>query len=533
MTTKPHSGLAASGPADDPESDQITKEHNEDDPSQDINIDPSEDVTVEAAEDVTTEAAGQTPPPSFRDSGGASPGQRAPTLMGVPIQSLPLPGVTATSNGESTRTIDYDEEVTVLADPKAAAPSDPLAILDQFDRPSITDDDEEETKVEPAEAAMKAAASIDDVSTALSTQASLEREKALRRSVPAASPSDDLEFADPEADDERAAEPQAEEEESLDDELSDEDEVISAGGAIEEEEDIADDDEDDGVGDGVATATFMKPIDSTGLSGLLNPRRPPTGGRDGFGSRLPTPYPPPQMAVPAPSTSPFASRLGPAPIGSPYGARATGTAMPALQVPPPSGAAATTASEPGFFTKRLAVPGYALIALVGGSIFAGFGLGGLFLGKSAPPPAVVVAKPAAVPAAPAPVVEPVAGSAVGATAETKPAAPVEAVKAAAPAGEVPGATQAQAGASLTEEAADQGLAKPAKKAATKPHKPVVDPIADDEGTRPAVAISPKPATPKPAIEKAPKLASAPAAPKPTAGKPAKKPAKVWVDPFAQ
>ena len=50
---------------------------------------------------------------------------------------------------------------------------------------------------------MKAAESIDDVTTALSAQASLEREKALRRSAPALSPSDDSEFADPEADDDQ------------------------------------------------------------------------------------------------------------------------------------------------------------------------------------------------------------------------------------------------------------------------------------------------------------------------------------------
>ena len=59
--------------------------------------------------------------------------------------------------------------------------------MDSFDRPSITDDDEEETKVEPAETAMKAAESTDDVTTALSAQASVEREKALRRSAPAVS----------------------------------------------------------------------------------------------------------------------------------------------------------------------------------------------------------------------------------------------------------------------------------------------------------------------------------------------------------
>src|SRR6185369_9516801 len=118
------------------------------------------------------------------------------------------------------------------------------------ERPSVTDDDEEETKVEPAEAAMKAAASIDDVTTALSAQASLEREKALRRSAPSLSPSDDLEFADPEADDD-------DDDDSIDDELDDEDEIISAGGAIEEEEDDVGE-----ASDGVATATFMKPADT-------------------------------------------------------------------------------------------------------------------------------------------------------------------------------------------------------------------------------------------------------------------------------
>src|SRR5215470_2657971 len=96
MTTKPPSGLAASGPADDPESEQITKEHNDD--GQNINVDPSQDVTVEATEDVTQEAVAHTPPPSLRPGTvGVSAAQRAPTLLGVPINSLPLPGVTAAS----------------------------------------------------------------------------------------------------------------------------------------------------------------------------------------------------------------------------------------------------------------------------------------------------------------------------------------------------------------------------------------------------------------------------------------------------
>src|SRR5262245_13331422 len=126
MTTKrPSSRLAASGHADDPESDeQVTKDHNEeDDGSDDITVDPSGDVTVEATEDVTSEASSGTPPPSLRSGGFAAdrsgtpaPTPRAPTLLGVPIQSLPLPGVTASSpqdqDGDETRTIDYNDEIT-------------------------------------------------------------------------------------------------------------------------------------------------------------------------------------------------------------------------------------------------------------------------------------------------------------------------------------------------------------------------------------------------------------------------------------
>ena len=400
--------------------------------------------------------------------------------------------------------------------------------MDSFDRPSITDDDEEETKVEPAETAIKAAESTDDVTTALSAQASLEREKALRRSAPAASSgqlADDLEFADPEAEDE-VEDQEQEEEESLDDELSDEDEVISAGGAIEEEEDV--DDADDDAHDGVATATFMKPADSTGLSGLLNPRRPPTGnpyGRDGFGSRLPTPSPgySPATSAPAPSTSPFASRLGPAPKGSPYSGRGTGTAIPAIQIPAPSGAAATP-SEPGFLTKRRPVPGYGLLSLVGGALFLGWVLGSIFGGKSAPAPTAVVAKPAVAPAAP--VVEPVvAGGATATGTEAKPATPPAEMPAKpTPAvADLPGTGPSDK--PSAEVAPEGSLWKPAKKpAAPKPKPAVVDPLADDTAAK---------ATPKPAVATSPKPAIA-ATPKPAtaAVKPAKKPAKVWVDPFA-
>ena len=546
MTTKPPTGLAASGPAEDPEADQITKEHDED--VEDITVDPSSDVTVEASEDVTIEAVSSTPHPTLRGGGTPAPlvGQRAPTLLGVPVHSLPLPGVTASGSGaavedDATRSISYDEEITVLA-PSASAtvPADPLAALDALDRPSITDDDEEETKVEPAEAAMKAAETLDDVTTALSAQASLEREKALRRSAPPAASNnhgDDLEFADPDAEDQ-------EEEESLDDELDDDDEVISAGGAIEEEEDDLGQDDDDGPGDGAPTATFMKPADTTSLSGLLNPRRPPTGGRDGFGSRLPTPYPPPQTTIPAPSTSPFASRLGPVPTGTPYPGRLTGAAIPAIQVPPPSGKA-TTETEPGFFNRPLKnLTSGMLMALTGGVLIFGFGVGRL-TGPRAPAagPTVIVAKPTATTAtAPAaPVVEPVQANP---TTPTEPAAakpttptapPTEANAAAKPGPTVTDIPPAPSD-KPSDGTAESGLWKPATKkpAAPKPHK--VAAVDGEEALlkpKPLVDKSPKPAVPKAVVEKAPKPAAAPAAPKPApAAKAGKKPAKAWVDPFA-
>jgi hypothetical protein len=534
MTKNPPSGLAASGPADEPDPDQITKEHNDDDERDDITVDPSEDVTVEATEDVTTEAVSRTPHPTIRAGGTPgptlTPGQRAPTLIGVPIQSLPLPGVTAASatGEELTREINYDDEITVLANP---APADPLAKLDAkfdaldeldaLDRPSITDDDEEETKVEPAEAAMKAAETTDDVTTALSAQASLEREKALRRSAPASSPSDDLEFADPEAD---------EEEESLDDELDDGDEVISAGGAVEEEEDV--DDQDDGENDGVATATFMKPLDSTGLSGLLNPRRPPSG----FGqARLPTPYTPPPSQAPAPATSPFASRLGPVPAGSPY-ARPTGTSMPAIQVPPPSGRA-TTETKPGFFSRPVNTNSGIVMGTCFLCVLAGFVVRGFFNGKSAPPgPTVIVAKPTAAPVPAAPVVEPVTNTAPPAAVEAKAVAPVE-VKPVAPVVTPPAEKPTPENGQNPEEGLwKQPVAK--KPAAPKPHKPAPVEATGDEPvakSKPVVSPSTKPATPKPAIAATPKSDAPAPAPKPKAApaaKPAKKAAKVWVDPFA-
>jgi len=511
MTTKLPSGLVASGPADETDSEQITKEHSEE--IEDIVVDPSDDVTVEATEDVTSQAVAGTPPPSLRrtpapivgDDGTPAPRLSNPTLLGVPIHSLPLPGVTDASASRS-EFLDEHEEVTAMA---------PSIVDDLLARgPSITDDDEEETKVEPAETAIKAAASVEDVSTALSEQASVQREKALRRSSPPsmAPSSADLEFEDPNGDDD------------------DDGEVLSASAADEIEDDehadadaSADDDGDESGGEDIATGTFAKPVDSTGFSGLLNARRsPPMGspfGRDGFGSaRLPTPSPGYALAAaataPAPSTSPFSARLLPVPAGSPYGARATTSAMPAIQIPAPSAAPATTAGS-GLFS-RVQVPAYVLAA----SAIAFFGLGfgtKAMVTRGRPPQTVVVTKTVTVPAPTPPSVEPVqpAGNGTMAT-QAGGSAPTTAPKAAV--GEPTTPPPAIETDPMTSP-------RPVKKVAAVKRKPADDVLAEETVLKPAklTASVSKPAPVAPVAKPAPVAAS----------KPAKKPSKVWVDPFAQ
>jgi hypothetical protein len=196
--------------------------------------------------------------------------------------------------------------------------------------------------------------------------------------------------------------------------------------------------------------------------------------------------------------------------------------MPAIQVPPPSGKA-TTETGPSFFSKQ--VPMGIVLFIAGGSLLFGFGVRGFFGGKAAPPPAVVVAKPAVTAPAPAVVVVPVqaapqAGQPAVTPTEPKPADTTAAVK--PPAGtEAPSGTGEPAG-----DNPEAGLWRPAKKvAAPKPHKIA----AADTGTEDAMLGKPKAAVvkePKPVVAKEPKPTTTASA------KPAKKPAKAWVDPFA-
>jgi hypothetical protein len=530
MSMKPPSGLAA-----ETESEHDDHEHDGEDLSDEIEVDASDDVTVEASEEVTTESVtkthvdpGETPPPlsSLADSavGGAGVRPMASTLLGVLGPALPLPGVTApTPPEERYEERDIGDDVTTLARGG-----------EEVTRPAITDDDEEETKVEPAETAIHAAASRDDVATALSEQASLEREKALRKSVPPLFGSDvssgdrsDVEFADPEDEDGAAADAApANDDDDGDqivsaDPIDDDDDGIVVGGHRDPAANhpaAADDDAEDD-----STAMFAKSPQPSPLVAALTARRPgspPTGspfGRDGYGSaRLPTPGPgfaglslsTPAQA-PAPASSPF-GKLQSVPAGTPYGARQTGSipVPAALHIPAPSGAAAApTTGGTGLF-RRVPMPIGGLV--VGGLIILVIGLvaGGALFGGRAPAPApVVVAHQPAPPSAP--VVQPVAPPANAAEPTPIPAA------AAAPTPPEPTAAKTAAAppvAEAVDEAATPppAAAKPVKHV-VKPHKPALP----DDGTAPAPA--PKAAAAKPA--------------KPA--KPASKVAKGWVDPFAQ
>ena len=313
----------------------------------------------------------------------------------------------------------------------------------------MTDDEEEATKVEPAETAIRAAALKDDdeedeLTAALSTQASVERERALRKSMP---PSLDVPLS---AHSYRAGESGAEFASSAD--LADDnDDVLgdeTPGVAL---------DEDDS-----ATGTYSPELDeaSSELEAVLAPRRPtspagssplgfggspfsasaPLARTDGFGGRLPTPSAglgltlPPSPTLPPPAASPFASRLAPA--GAPYPRTMSPTqtgSIPALQIPAPSGAV-TMASTGGIF-RNVQLPLGGLVASCLACLVGGLVIGGKFLGTRAPAPApMVAAAPAPLPpaAAPAPTPPPIIAQQPAAAAPTHAAPPAHVAAAPAP-----------------------------------------------------------------------------------------------------
>jgi hypothetical protein len=517
MTSKFSFGLAANDRPEHASSDGVDGDDGVElasDPGTEIMVDASEDVTVEAQEDVTTEASGEQAPSEMdadRD-GGASMVTPAPftaegpearpvnqTLLGMMAPSLPLPGVTAPSGLEDSEDPislgpeiasedEDDDEITVMA-----RPVDRLVNMDASledvqalgDRPSITEDEEEETKVEPAETAARAAASRDDdddddLSAALSEQASLEREKALRKSASFASlasassgaDSDDLEFADP-----------------------DDEEAVGPGDLLE-----------DGEDDGDSVGTFPKSAEPSPLAAAFTARRlgsPPLGTP--FGTRLPTPSPgfgglslASPVQVPAPTSSPF-GRL-PAPGASP-GSRISGLGT-ALQIPAPSGStAAAQAGSPSAIFRKVSIPVVGLLASGAAVLGLGFLFGYQVSGSRAP---VVVATPAAPPA-----VQPVRNASTPTTTTDTPAVPTAEKSAAADsvAVPIPAAPAAKPIAEPIVAESPAAAARPAKRVVTRPKKAVDD---DEEQT----------------------VASKPVAKSSTSKPKSVKPSKGWVDPFA-
>jgi hypothetical protein len=535
MSTKPPSGLSASSRANesDSEDDSVDPE----DLSDQIQVDASDDVTVEAAEEVTTEsvtrtqAADSTPPPlsSLAESAvGQSPKPILPSFFGSLSPSLPLPGVTAPSD-EPAREI--GDDITTLA----------RGINDDITRPAVTDDDDdEETKVEKAENVVRTAGR-DEVTTALSEQASFEREKALRKSGPslfdsgARAANRDVEFEDPDGEeavissaDAISADPIDEDDDEIaaaadDDDIPD-DEVVSADpdtDELDEEERLklvarkatrlVDDGEED-------AATFSKSPEPSPLVAALTARRPgspPLGSPIGFGTRLPSPsggYASLALQAPAPAPAPVSSpfgRLAPVPSGSPYGARASASAMPALQIPAPSGAAAAPSEGTGLF-RPVSLPAGGVVAICGGFLILGIVIGAKAFGDHAPPPPItVISSRPAPPAMPAPVVQPVTqpipspSAATGANAPSPSTTPDQATPANPPPGGSALGAAGGLGAAPGEIGEPPTPPKPKRLLPPKPRK--VAPVLDD-----------------------------PLAPAPKANKPAKpaKPSKAWVDPFA-
>jgi hypothetical protein len=525
MTSKPPYGMAASG-----HSDADADDHDLEDLSDQITVDPSQDVTVEASEEATLEVAEEqsadhldlhantlTPPPMSVTDTPRPIGRRAPTLMGLPLPSLPLPGVTAATSPNLSTLDTSDEDVTVMA------------------RPSVTDDEEEATKVEPAETALHARASKDDdeVTTALSAQASVERERALRKSMPPSldmplsahgyGSDDSAEFEDPEDDDgiKLGGETPG---------IAVDDDAIATSSYAADSADSADTEEPSSELEAVlAPRRPTAALGSLGSLGSSSPfSSPPVLARpDAFGAaRLPTPSPgfglsiPSPAAVPAPSNSPFSARL--APVGSPYGARATSSsvALPALQIPAPSGAAATTATDGDFgvfsVARPIRIPLGFVVAVPLGFLVLGLVIGTKYLGTRLPVPTFAAA-PAA-PAAPI-VIQPVAPTPAPAAAATAAVTPPPAAATltppptAGPSAVAPTPPPAAVAGETTPPAA-KPAAKPVVKRAARPAVHKVASIDDIALTKPTPA---------------PKIAAAPKA------KPAKtaKAAKGWVDPFAE
>jgi hypothetical protein len=451
-------------------------------------------------------ASASTPPPVLTPAPITITSTPAPVMTKTPAPSLKTPGPVAAANRDPNSVLP-----TIPAarkEPSGAFPLPGMAPLDGkstdedttlIARLSVLDDtSDESTKVEPLEAALRAAATKDEP-IALAEQASAERERAL--SVSAADRVSASEFEEP----------------GDDDELT----VSATPGIIS----IADEDDDEEDTTASQRPQGGRPKTPAPVLGGATPA-PLLGG-----PRLPAPSPVPGRTIKLPTPSGGLSALG-ATLPPPSPQRSV---TPALPIPAPQGAPAapTTAARSVIF-KLIPLPLGSLVG-VGIALFvAGAITGAVFTRNDAPvaevpapaPTAKVepaAAEPAAAPAANAEPAPAPAANVAPTAAEPKVAAP-------APVEPNPAPTVANEPPAPTPEpnaAAEE--AKPVRHAAARP-KVVRKPIAAAPEAKPAAE---KPDPPMSKLTGKPAPAAKPVAAAKPAGKGGDKGKKTWVDPFAE
>jgi len=359
-------------------------------------------------------------------------------------------------------------------------------------RPTFFDEvREEETKVDPYETAIRAAASRDD---GLTSQASQQRDRALRKSASqprlpttrAAHDESDVEFEDAEADDSQEY-------------------GASLSGDI-----------------GAPT-----PADIPITQNPLDDASPPSGYQSsptlaGFSSRLPPPLrtaPPPGRPdiypgrrIPTPNTTSNTNDFLPLPTGG-FG---SGSHYPSIAIPAPVAPDTSSARVSALTDNRIRLPATGLAIFMVTAFGGGLLIGALLWRGHAAPLAPIQQLPIAAHTAPAiitepvqPIVKPVAPPAP----EAKPAAPAPAPTAAAPAAAAPNVPTMAAETPPAPAVAETPPApKPAKKASSSASsKPRKFSMADED----AILNGEDPTPPPPPAPKARKKKAA------------------WTDPFAQ
>jgi hypothetical protein len=394
-----------------------------------------------------------------------------------------------------------------MAPPDAGKISDDDRTL--IARLSVLDDPgDESTKVEEADAVLRAEATKQDEPIALSDQATAERERAL--SVSAADRVAAAEFEEP----------------------GDDDEVVSATPGIIS---IKDEDEDDNepTASQRPPSARKTPTPVTGGARLQTPAPLAPHGAP----RLPAPTPPPgkSLRLPTPSggLSPLSIPLAP-PLSVPQR-----VLTPALPIPAPVGTPATAASPASAIFNKVQLPMGGLVAFLVAAFGAGFIVGAaLWGGQSAAPTVATQPAPAAKAAPPAPaiVVAPEPAPPAPAAKEENPA-PTEAPAAAAEAKPAPAAAEAPP---APTEAPSAETPPPVRHVAATRQKAVLHRAPPPPAAAKPAALAAKPSAAKPAVAAEKPAAAKPAAAKPAAAskpaakndKPAGK-AKPWVDPFAE